>query len=75
MKRRFIKYSVIASCIVFALIYYFIYSARNQYRQHRVDSASEALNMDLEYEDVEAIDEAWEKVDGKLKKVYADTTE
>jgi len=75
MKRSFIKYFVIAVGLVSALILYFIYSARKQYRQHQVDKASQEMNMDLNHEDVKDIDEAWEKIDDAFEKMQIDTTE
>jgi len=73
MKRSFIKYSVFVFCLLTVLILYFIYDTRKQYQQHRVDQASEDLNMDLDYKDVEALDEAWENIDRAMEKADIDT--
>jgi hypothetical protein len=75
MKRKFIKYIMMAACLVSFIILLFLYNARMEYRQHQVDRASEQLHLDLDYDDVEAIDEGWENIDRAMEKVNLDTLE
>ena len=73
MKRKPIKYIVIAGFLVSFIVLLFLYNARMEYRQHQLDRASEQLHLDLDYDDVEAIDEGWEKIDRAMEKVNLDT--